>query len=102
MIALILCNVFRCSGVFRHQFTVPGKYCYWSDYIDQYKTTWFRGCITVEDLSSYVAAVIVKVNGFDALYQKITPQCKYLIKLFRLFHRNVAAFYLILQYPLNC
>ncbi|XP_062574409.1 fibrocystin-L-like [Saccostrea cucullata] len=61
------------SGVFRHQFTVPGKYCYWSDYIDQYKTTWFRGCITVEDLSSYVAEVKVKVNGYEALYQKITP-----------------------------
>ncbi|XP_061168814.1 fibrocystin-L-like [Saccostrea echinata] len=61
------------AGVFRHQFTVPGKYCYWSDYIDQYKTTWFRGCITVEDLSSNVAEVIVKVNGYEALYQKVAP-----------------------------
>jgi hypothetical protein len=76
-------------GIFRHQFTVPGKYCYWSDYIDQYKTTWFRGCVTVEDLTSYVAAVTVKVNGFEALYQKVAPQSKYLIKLCQLYYKKL-------------
>ena len=70
--------IFARSGVFRHQFTAPGRYCYWSDYIDQYKTTWFRGCVTVVDQSSYVADVRVKVNGYEAVYQKTAPQGKHL------------------------
>lgn len=44
--------------------------------MDQYKTTWFRGCVTVEDLSSYVAEISVKVNGFEAVYDRVAPQCK--------------------------
>lgn len=76
----LLTNFFfcNCPGVFRHQFTVAGRYCYWSDFVDQYKTTWFRGCVTVEDLSSYVAEISVKVNGFEAVYDRVAPQCKYL------------------------
>lgn len=68
----------NCPGVFRHQFTAAGRYCYWSDFVDQYKTTWFRGCVTVEDLSSNVAEISVKVNGFEAIYDRVAPQCKYL------------------------
>lgn len=50
-------------GVFRHRFTVAGKYCYWSDYCDVFKTTFFRGCVNVVDRPSMSSGEVSLTMG---------------------------------------
>lgn len=50
-------------GVFRHRFTVAGKYCYWSDYCDVFKTTFFRGCVNVVDRPSLSSGEVSLTMG---------------------------------------
>lgn len=60
-----LINVFSFLflGVFRHRFTVAGKYCYWSDYCDVFKTTFFRGCVNVVDRPSLSSGEVSLTMG---------------------------------------
>jgi hypothetical protein len=56
------------TGVYRHRFTVPGTYYYWSGYADEYNIISYRGVIHVTSQESYVGEVVVKVSGVEATY----------------------------------
>jgi hypothetical protein len=58
------------SGVYQNQFLEQGTYYYWSDFVDQYKTTHFSGVIEVQSLDSYAAEVQVMVDDVEFSHVK--------------------------------
>ncbi|XP_021354106.1 fibrocystin-L-like [Mizuhopecten yessoensis] len=58
------------TGAFEFKFNTLGTNYYWSDYIDLYTTTWFRGSVQVTNKESYVGDLSVKVGGIEAVYDK--------------------------------
>ena len=68
---LIEMNLMLClciSGAFEHRFTSTGTYCFWSGYLDIYKTTQFSGVVEVVDRPSTVEQISVTVGGYNALH----------------------------------
>ncbi|KAK7010427.1 fibrocystin-L, partial [Biomphalaria glabrata] len=55
-------------GTFTHQFTASGTYYYWTGYMDNNQTIYFRGKVTVYELQSYSAELSVQVLGVEAKY----------------------------------
>lgn len=79
-------------GVFRHRFTVAGKYCYWSDYCDVFKTTFFRGCVNVVDRPSLsTGEVSLTMGQFVAEHVVNSGTGKSIVLLYRasLHQKNV-------------
>ncbi|KAK0070507.1 fibrocystin-L, partial [Biomphalaria pfeifferi] len=52
-------------GTFTHQFTAAGTYYYWTGYMDNNQTIYFRGKVTVYELQSYSAELSVQVLGVE-------------------------------------
>lgn len=83
-------------GVFRHRFSVAGKYCYWSDYCDVFKTTFFRGCVNVVDRPSLSSGEVSLTMGqFVAEHVVNSGTGKSIVLLYRasLHQKNVIDFF---------
>lgn len=60
------------AGRYRHQFTRPGVYYYWSGLVDINGAIWMRGKVNVTEKFSYTQNVIVRVGEFEAVYNVST------------------------------
>ncbi|KAK3107766.1 hypothetical protein FSP39_021797 [Pinctada imbricata] len=56
------------NGAFEHRFTSAGTFCFWSGYVDIYKTTQFSGVVEVVDRTSSAELVSVMMGGQSALH----------------------------------
>ncbi|XP_033757813.1 fibrocystin-L-like [Pecten maximus] len=58
------------TGAFEFKFNTLGLKYFWSDYVDIYTTTWFRGSVNVISKASFVGDLSVKIGGIEASYDK--------------------------------
>ncbi|XP_069115224.1 fibrocystin-L-like [Argopecten irradians] len=58
------------TGAFEFKFNTLGMKYFWSDYVDMYTTTWFRGSVNVVAKDSFVGDLSVKIGNIEAFYDK--------------------------------